>query len=152
MVVSDVEGEDGDRGALVLGDQAGLAVDGAFQDRQRWCAGDEIGQVTGDLLGAFVGVQGGGGQTAAVRGDGRVGVEQGDDGGDVTGLPGSAEVADDRGLPGGGDRPPLPAACKQRPARRRYPVRALSAWKQLVGTDQHRLEYGPAERGGHRDV
>src|SRR3989442_1360432 len=69
-----------------------------------WCAGGEVGQVAGDLLGAFDGVQGGGGQAAAVGGDGGVGVEQGDEGGDVTGLPCVFEVADDGGLAGGGGR------------------------------------------------
>jgi hypothetical protein len=38
VVARDVEGEDGDGGAAPLGDQAGLAVDGAFEDGQGWCA------------------------------------------------------------------------------------------------------------------
>ena len=101
LVARDVEGEDGDGAAVVLDDQAGLAVDGAFEDGQGWFAGGEVGQVAGDLAGAFDGVRGGGGQAAAVGGDGGVGVEQGDEGGDVAGLPGVFEVADDGGLAGG---------------------------------------------------
>src|SRR6185437_3377534 len=104
LVVGDVEGEDGDGGAVVLDDQAGLAVDGAFEDGQRWCLADQAGQVAGDLLGAFDRMQGRGDQAAAVGGDGGVGVEQPDEGGDVLGLPGVLEVADDGGLAGGGSR------------------------------------------------
>jgi hypothetical protein len=37
VIVCDVKSEDGDGGAVPLGDQAGLAVDGAFEDGQvRW--------------------------------------------------------------------------------------------------------------------
>jgi hypothetical protein len=34
VIAGDVEGEDGDGGAVVLGNQAGLAVDSAFEDGQ----------------------------------------------------------------------------------------------------------------------
>src|SRR5215469_13392050 len=87
-VAGDLEGEDGDGGAVELGDQAGLAVDGAFGDGQVWCMGGEAGQVASGLLGAFDGVQGGGDQAAAIGGDGGGGIEQSDEGGDVPGLPG----------------------------------------------------------------
>jgi hypothetical protein len=43
VVACDVEGKDGDGGAVLLGDRAGLAVDGAFEDGQGWCAGGEAG-------------------------------------------------------------------------------------------------------------
>src|SRR6185312_6703486 len=104
VVACDVEREDGDGAAVPLGDQAGVAVHGSFEDGQGWSASGEVGQVAGDLTGAFDGVQGGGGLAAAVGGDGGAGVEQGDEGGDVPGLPRVLEVADDGGLPGGGGR------------------------------------------------
>jgi hypothetical protein len=104
VIVCDVKGEDGDGGTVPLGDQAGLAVDGAFEDGQVGCVDGEIGQVAGDLLGALDGVQRGGGPPAAVGGNGGTGVEQGDEGGDIAGLPGGFEVADDGGLAGGGGR------------------------------------------------
>jgi hypothetical protein len=84
---------------VVPGDQAGLAVDGAFQepDIAGRCAG-EIGQEAGDLLAAFDGAQRG----AAVTGQRGGGVEQADEGADVLGFPGLLEVPDDGGLAGGG--------------------------------------------------
>src|SRR5262249_6641515 len=60
--------------------------------------------VAGNLLGAFDGVQGGGGPAATVGGDGRIGVEQGNESGDIAGLPCGFELADDGGLAGGGGR------------------------------------------------
>ena len=65
VIAGDVEGEHGDGGAVVLGNQAGLAVDSAFEDGQGWSAGGEVGQVAGGLLGALDRVQGGSGQAAA---------------------------------------------------------------------------------------
>jgi len=49
----DVEGEHGHGDAVLLGDQAGLAVDRALQDRQAGCLVGDTGQVARDLLAAF---------------------------------------------------------------------------------------------------
>jgi hypothetical protein len=51
----------------LLGDQAGLAVDRAFQEcRVAGCPAGDVGQQARDLLGAFDGAQRCGGQAAAV--------------------------------------------------------------------------------------
>src|SRR5438874_5935448 len=63
--------------AVQLSDQAGLAVDRALQEPHvAGCSGGEVGQVAGDLLAAFDGVERGAGETAAVGGQRGVGVEQ----------------------------------------------------------------------------
>src|SRR5262249_58073655 len=83
---------------------AALAIDGGCEDGQVRRIAGELGQVAGDLLGAFDRVQGGGSPAAAVGGDGGVGVKQADERGDVAGLPRGFEVTDDGGLAGGGRR------------------------------------------------
>jgi len=101
-VACDLEREHRHGDAVLLGHQAGLAVDGAFQERH--VAGFTVGDFdpgARDLLAAFDGVQEGGDEAAAV-GDGRgAGVEQADQGVDVLGFPGLLEGPDDAGLAGG---------------------------------------------------
>jgi hypothetical protein len=87
LVTGDLEGEHRDGDAIVLGDQAWLAVDRAFEDGHSWCAGGEVSQVAGDLLATVNRVQRGAGQ-AAVGDHRRSGVEQADEGFDVPGFPG----------------------------------------------------------------
>ena len=90
-VASDVEREHGHDQAVLLGHQAGLAVDGTFQERHRAdCPVRDFNPGTRDLLAAFDRVQEAGGEPAAV-GDGRgAGVEQADQGVDVLSLNDSA--------------------------------------------------------------
>ena len=58
-VVCDVEREHRDGDAVLLGCQAGLAVDRALQHRHvAGCSGRQLGQVARDLLGAFSYAQG----------------------------------------------------------------------------------------------
>jgi hypothetical protein len=98
--VCDLEREHRHGDAVLLGDQAGLAVDRALQDRQAgWPAG-EVGQVARDLLAALDRAQRGAGQAAAVGGQRGAGVEQADEGADVLGFPCLPEVPDDAGLLG----------------------------------------------------
>src|SRR5207248_5020098 len=101
LVVRDLEREHGHGDTVLLGHQAGLAVDRALQDRQAagYPAG-EVGQVAGHLLAAFDGNKRGGDQAAAVGDHGGTGVQQADEGFDVLGLPGLLEVPDEAGLPG----------------------------------------------------
>jgi hypothetical protein len=67
VIVCDFKGEDADGGAVPLGDQAGLAVDGSLEDGQVRRVDGQVGQVAGDLLAAFDGVQGGGGVRPTIR-------------------------------------------------------------------------------------
>ncbi len=100
-VAVDVEREHRHGDAVLLGYQAGLAVDRALQDRH--VSGAPFGQVDNvarDLLAALDRVQRGGGEAAAVGGHGGAGVEEPDEGADVLGCPGLLEVPDD-GRPAG---------------------------------------------------
>jgi hypothetical protein len=100
-VACDVEREHGHDETVLLGHQAGLAVDGAFHERHG--AGGPAGDFdpgARDLLAAFDRAQEARDEPATVR-DGRgTGVEQADEGLDVLGLPGLLEGPDDAGLPG----------------------------------------------------
>jgi hypothetical protein len=82
-----VEREDRSGDAVVLGDQAGLAVDPALQEPQAGFPAGDAGVEAGDLLGASDLVQRGGGQAAAVGGHGGAGVEQADEGARCPWLP-----------------------------------------------------------------
>ena len=101
----DVEGEDGDDDAVLLDDEAGLAVDGALEERR--VAGDaatDLDPGAGDLLGPLDRLEEGNGEAAAVGGGGGVGVEQADQRVDVLGFPRPLERPDDAGLAGGRGR------------------------------------------------
>ena len=87
-VACDVEREHRHGDAVLLSHQAGLAVDGAFQERH--VAGRPVGDFdpgARDLLAAFDGAQEGSGEAAAVGDRRGVGVEQADQGVDVLGFP-----------------------------------------------------------------
>src|SRR5262245_16076609 len=86
--------------AVLLSDQAGLAVDRALQDRKAGCPVGEIDRVARDLLGAFDRVEHGADQAAAVSDRRGAGVEEADEGADVLGFPGLLEGPDDAGLAG----------------------------------------------------
>jgi len=101
-VASDVEREHRHGDAVLLSDQAGLAVDGAFQEHN--VAERPVGDLDPgprDLLAAFDGPHEGNGEAAAVGGRRGAGIEQADQGVDVLGLPGLLEGPDDAGLLGG---------------------------------------------------
>jgi hypothetical protein len=100
-VACEAEREHRDGGAVLLGCQARLAVDRAFQEGH--VAGRTVGDFdpgAGDLLAAFDGVQERNGKAAAVGDCRGVRVEQADQGGDVFGFPCDLEGLDDVGLPG----------------------------------------------------
>jgi hypothetical protein len=84
----------------VLGDQAGLAVDRALQERQAGFPAGDADIEAGDLPGAFDRAQRGRDESAAVGGHGDAGVEDADEGADVLGFPGLLELPDDAGLTG----------------------------------------------------
>jgi hypothetical protein len=100
-VARDGEGEDGHGDAVLLGDQAGLAVDRVLQDRH--VAGGPVGDIDDiarDLLATLDRAQRGADQAAAVGGKCGVGVQQSDEGADVLGVPRCLEVPDEASLPG----------------------------------------------------
>src|SRR5215471_15917111 len=87
--------------AVLLSDQAGLAVDRALQDRQAGCPVDGGEHVARDPLGAFDRAERDGvGQAAAVGDHGGGGIEEADESVDVLGFPGLLEGPDDAGLAG----------------------------------------------------
>src|ERR1700689_2291994 len=105
-VACEVEGHRRHGAAVLLSDEAGLAAYRALQDGQAGCPADEIGVGARDLLAAVDRLEHGADQAAAVGDRGGAGVEQADEGADVSGFPGLFEVPDDTGLPGrrGGGR------------------------------------------------
>ena len=68
-VASDLERVHRHGDAVQLGDQAGLAVDRALQDRQARCSAGDLDVGAGDLLAAFDGLEVCGGQAATVIAD-----------------------------------------------------------------------------------
>ena len=125
-VACDLEREHGDGGAVVLGYEAGLAVDGAFEEcHAGGLAAGDVDPGAGDLVGAFDGVQEGDGEAAAVGGGGGGGVEQGDQGVDVLGFPGLLEGPDEAGLAAGRGA----GGCAARMRRRAEEA----SWRQAAG-------------------
>ena len=102
LVAGDLECVHHHGDAVLLGYQAGLAVDRAFQERQAGCLAGDGRAGARDLLGALEQAAKRGGEAAEVTGHGGAGIEQVDEGGDVGGFPGLLEGLDDAGLPGGG--------------------------------------------------
>ena len=102
VVAGDLEREHRHDAAVLLGHQAGLAVDRAFQEphARRRPAGD-LDPRAGDPLAAGDGVDEGDGPPAAVGDRGGIRVEQPNESVDILRLPGKPEGPDDRGLPGG---------------------------------------------------
>src|ERR1035438_2908559 len=99
-VVCDVECQAGRGHPVSLSDQAGLAADRAFQDRQ---AGRPIGEGDAgarDLSTAPDRSGQGAGKAAAVGTRRGIGVEQADQAVDILSLPCLPELSDDAGLPG----------------------------------------------------
>ena len=125
-VAGDVERHHHHGDAVLLGDQAGLAVDRALQDRQAECPAGDIDVEARDLLAAFDRAELGGDEAAAVAGRRGVGVEQADQGVDVLGLPRLLEVPDDVGLLGGRA---VAGACDARMRRRAEEA----SWRQAAG-------------------
>jgi hypothetical protein len=71
----------------LLGDQAGLSVDRALQDRQVGCDAGDFGAGARDLLAAFDRALGDRADEAAGAGDDRgAGIQEADEGGDVPGF------------------------------------------------------------------
>src|SRR5450755_637364 len=104
-VSCDVEREHCHGDAVLLGYQAGLAVDRALQERHAaGCPAGDAGQVAGDLLAAVDRAERGADQAAAVGDRRGARVEEADEGVDVPRFPGLPEVPDDAGLPGGRGR------------------------------------------------
>ncbi len=102
VVAGDLEREHRHDAAVVLGHQAGLAVDRAFQEphARRRPAGN-LDPRAGDPLAAGDGVDEGDGPPAAVGDRGGIRVEQPNESVDILRLPGKPEGPDDRGVPGG---------------------------------------------------
>src|SRR5271156_579878 len=101
-VAGDLEREHRHGDAVLLGDQAGLAIDRALQESQARCPADDIEGGAGDLLAAFDRALGDRADEAAGVGDGRgAGIQEADEGRDVPGFPGLFEVPDEAGLPTG---------------------------------------------------
>ncbi|MDG9675946.1 hypothetical protein [Micromonospora sp. DH14] len=75
-VAYDLEGVHRYGDAVLLGDQAGLAVDRTLQNRQIPKSALEVDQGAADLLGAFDRVEHGADNAAAVGDRRRVGVEE----------------------------------------------------------------------------
>jgi len=125
-VACDVEREYRHDDAVLLGDQAGLAIDRALQESQARCPADDIEGGAGDLLAAFDRALGDRADEAAGVGDGRgAGIQEADEGRDVPGFPGLFEVPDEAGLPAGRGR----GGCD---ARRRRRAEEAS-WRQAAG-------------------
>jgi len=109
----------------LLGDQAGLAVDRALQERQAGCDTGDFGAGARDLLAAFDRAGQGGGEAAGVGDSRGAGIQEADKGGEVPGFPGLFEVPDEAGLPdgrGGG-------GCEARMRRRAE----KASWRQAAG-------------------
>lgn len=75
-IACDVEGEHRHDDAVLLSDQAGLAVDCALLERQAGHRAGDVDGVAGDLLGAFGRVEGGCSESAAVGDRRGAGIEQ----------------------------------------------------------------------------
>jgi hypothetical protein len=87
-VAEDLEREHCYGDAVLLGDQARLAVDRTLQERQSGCDAGDFGAGARDLLAAFDRAGEGAGEAAGV-GDGRgAGIQEADEGSDVRGFPG----------------------------------------------------------------
>src|SRR5271169_2110740 len=93
-VACEVEGHHRHDDAVLLSDEARLAVYRALQDCQTGCPAGEIGGGAGDLLAALKQLEHGADQAAAIGDRGGAGVEQADEGADVPGFPGLLEVPD----------------------------------------------------------
>jgi len=125
LLACDLERVDRHGDAVLLGHQAGLAVDCALQERHAgYQAGDSEAGAR-DLLGALDPAGQGGGEVADVAGHGGAGVEQADQGADVPGFPGLFEGPDDAGLPGGG----VAGGCAARTRRRAE----VASWRHAAG-------------------
>jgi hypothetical protein len=92
LVACDVEREYRHGDVVLLGHQAGLAVDGTLQDCQAGCPAGDIEAGARDLLAAFDRVELGADEAAAVGDRRGVGVQEADEGVDVLGFPGLLEV------------------------------------------------------------
>jgi hypothetical protein len=88
-VVGDVEREHGYGDAVLLTNQAGLAIDRALQEGQARCPAGDIEGGASDLLGAFDRAGQGDGEAAGVGGCRGARVQKADKGSDVLGLPGN---------------------------------------------------------------
>src|SRR5260370_25833612 len=98
-VACDLDGAHRHGDAVLLSDQAGLAVDGPFEERPvAGCPAGDFDPGARDLLAAFDGAQECSGEAAAVGDRRSVGIEQADQGVDVLGFPGLLEGPDDAGL------------------------------------------------------
>jgi hypothetical protein len=154
-VAFDVEREHGHGDAIVLGHQAGLAVDRARQDCQAGCPAGDIDQVVRHLLAAFDRVERGADQAAAVGDHRGARVQQADERVDVPGFPGLLEVSDQAGLPRGRSRGRLggaDAAARGRgqlAAGRRGPAGDLGYFGEGVAEDVVQDERDALGRG-HR--
>jgi hypothetical protein len=93
-VAGDVERDHYHGDAILLSRQAGLTVDGTFQDRQVGCPAGDIDDGARDRLAAFDGAEYGADQAAAVGDRGGVRVEEADERIDVLGFPCLLEVPD----------------------------------------------------------
>jgi hypothetical protein len=87
-VAGDLEREHRYGDAVLRGDQAGLSVDRALQDRQVGCGAGDFGAGARDLLAVFDRALGDRADEAAGVGDDRgAGIQEADEGGDVPGSP-----------------------------------------------------------------
>jgi hypothetical protein len=98
LAVCDIERQYRHGDAVQLGDQAGLAVDGAFQERQAGCHPGNFDAGERDLLAAFDRAEPGGDEAAAIADRCGAGVEEADEGVDVLGFPCLLEGPDDARL------------------------------------------------------
>jgi hypothetical protein len=110
-VACEVEREHRHDDAVQLGDQSGLAVDRALQDRHGAMAAGQEDAGARDQVAALDRAEVRAGEAAAVGDPDRVGVEEADEGRHVLGLPSLLEAPDDVGVPGDRGRPPAGPAC-----------------------------------------
>ena len=94
-VACEIEGHHRHGDAVLLTDEAGLAVNRALHHGQTGCPVGEIGGGPRHLLAALDQLEHSADQAAAVGDRGGAGVEQADEGADVAGFPGLLEVPDE---------------------------------------------------------